>query len=246
MANMGAIRERGDHDRPRRGLDGLGRRRGTPYLDAIASLWYCNIGHGRAELADAAAAQMRQLESYQTYERLHIAAGRGACRTRRGARAARGREGVLHLRRRRLDRHGRQARPRVLGGGRQAGQARDRLAPVRLPRLECLRHGARRHGVARRAATGGSSPRSSRCRGTMPTRSRRRSTEFGPEHGGRVLRRARHRRRRRHAPARGLPRRVQQICREREVLFVARRGDHGLRPPRRVVRLAPASGSHPT
>ena len=29
---------------------------GRPYLDALASLWYCNVGHGRAELADAAAA----------------------------------------------------------------------------------------------------------------------------------------------------------------------------------------------
>src|SRR5215469_317501 len=41
---------------------------GRAYLDAIASLWYVNIGHGRAELADAAAAQMRQLACYQAYE----------------------------------------------------------------------------------------------------------------------------------------------------------------------------------
>ena len=41
---------------------------GRPYLDAIASLWYCNVGHGRAELADAAAAQMRELAAYQTFE----------------------------------------------------------------------------------------------------------------------------------------------------------------------------------
>src|SRR5215831_165908 len=42
--------------------------RGRPYLDALASLWYCNVGHGRAELADAVAAQMRQLAAYQTFE----------------------------------------------------------------------------------------------------------------------------------------------------------------------------------
>jgi adenosylmethionine-8-amino-7-oxononanoate aminotransferase len=42
--------------------------RGRPYLDALASLWYCNVGHGRAELADAAAAQLRQLAAYQTFE----------------------------------------------------------------------------------------------------------------------------------------------------------------------------------
>jgi len=41
---------------------------GRPYLDALASLWYCNVGHGRQELADAAAAQMRQLAAYQTFE----------------------------------------------------------------------------------------------------------------------------------------------------------------------------------
>src|SRR6516165_3210136 len=41
---------------------------GRPYLDAIASLWYCNVGHGRAELADAAAAQMRQLAGFQAFE----------------------------------------------------------------------------------------------------------------------------------------------------------------------------------
>jgi putrescine---pyruvate transaminase len=41
---------------------------GRAYLDAIASLWYANIGHGRAELADAAAVQMRELAGFQTFE----------------------------------------------------------------------------------------------------------------------------------------------------------------------------------
>ena len=41
---------------------------GRRYLDAIASLWYANVGHGRAELADAAAAQMRRLAVYQTFD----------------------------------------------------------------------------------------------------------------------------------------------------------------------------------
>jgi putrescine aminotransferase len=40
---------------------------GRKLLDAPASLWYCNVGHGRGELADAAAAQMRQLETYSTF-----------------------------------------------------------------------------------------------------------------------------------------------------------------------------------
>ena len=41
---------------------------GRAYLDALASLWYCNVVHGRGELADAAAAQMRQLAAYQVFE----------------------------------------------------------------------------------------------------------------------------------------------------------------------------------
>lgn len=40
---------------------------GTRYLDATASLWNVNIGHGRAEIADAVAAQIRQLASYSTF-----------------------------------------------------------------------------------------------------------------------------------------------------------------------------------
>jgi adenosylmethionine-8-amino-7-oxononanoate aminotransferase len=40
---------------------------GRRYLDATASLWYCNVGYGRAELADAAAAQMRDLAAYSTF-----------------------------------------------------------------------------------------------------------------------------------------------------------------------------------
>ena len=41
---------------------------GNALLDVSGSLWYCNIGYGREELAEAAAAQMRQLASYKTYD----------------------------------------------------------------------------------------------------------------------------------------------------------------------------------
>ena len=34
---------------------------GKKYLDACAGLWYCNVGFGRAELAEAAARQMKAL-----------------------------------------------------------------------------------------------------------------------------------------------------------------------------------------
>jgi putrescine---pyruvate transaminase len=43
--------------------DTAGRR----YVDATASLWYCNVGHGRREIADATAAQMQRLEAYSTF-----------------------------------------------------------------------------------------------------------------------------------------------------------------------------------
>ena len=40
---------------------------GTRYFDGTASLWCVNVGHGRQEIADAAAAQMRDLASYSTF-----------------------------------------------------------------------------------------------------------------------------------------------------------------------------------
>jgi putrescine---pyruvate transaminase len=40
---------------------------GREYVDAKAGLWYSAIGHGRAEIGEAAAAQMRQLEAYDTF-----------------------------------------------------------------------------------------------------------------------------------------------------------------------------------
>lgn len=44
-------------------FDAAGRR----YLDASAGLWYCNVGHGRTELAEAAARQMATLAGYSTF-----------------------------------------------------------------------------------------------------------------------------------------------------------------------------------
>lgn len=40
---------------------------GRRYLDATASLWYCNVGHGRTEIARAAFGQMQRLEAYSTF-----------------------------------------------------------------------------------------------------------------------------------------------------------------------------------
>lgn len=43
--------------------DSQGRR----YLDATASLWCVNAGHARSEIIDAISAQMRELDTYQTF-----------------------------------------------------------------------------------------------------------------------------------------------------------------------------------
>src|SRR5690606_28640785 len=40
---------------------------GDRYLDATASLWYANVGHGRESIRDAVAEQMTELEAYSTF-----------------------------------------------------------------------------------------------------------------------------------------------------------------------------------
>ncbi|MGH2914931.1 MAG: aspartate aminotransferase family protein [Solirubrobacteraceae bacterium] len=42
---------------------------GRSYLDGTASLWYCAVGHGRVEIIDAVAAQMREVEAFHTFGR---------------------------------------------------------------------------------------------------------------------------------------------------------------------------------
>jgi putrescine---pyruvate transaminase len=45
-------------------FDDSGRR----YVDGLASLWYCNVGHGRSEINDAIAHQLAALENYNTFD----------------------------------------------------------------------------------------------------------------------------------------------------------------------------------
>jgi putrescine aminotransferase len=66
FADMGAVR----HDELviERGEDvWVWDRDGRRYLDATASLWYCNVGHGRPEIAAAVAEQMAKLEAYSAF-----------------------------------------------------------------------------------------------------------------------------------------------------------------------------------
>ena len=41
---------------------------GNELIDAMASLWYCNVGHGRAEIAEAVGRQLATLESYSCFD----------------------------------------------------------------------------------------------------------------------------------------------------------------------------------
>ena len=41
---------------------------GREYVDAMASLWYCAAGHGRAEIAEAVAAQLTTIAAYSCFE----------------------------------------------------------------------------------------------------------------------------------------------------------------------------------
>ncbi|MCB1250657.1 MAG: aspartate aminotransferase family protein [Acidimicrobiales bacterium] len=42
---------------------------GNRYVDALAALWFCQAGHGRADIADAVADQLRTLEAFHCFER---------------------------------------------------------------------------------------------------------------------------------------------------------------------------------
>lgn len=50
--------------------DGEGRE----YIDGMAGLWYCNVGYGREEMAEAVAAQLRALGAYHAFERFSVPA----------------------------------------------------------------------------------------------------------------------------------------------------------------------------
>jgi putrescine aminotransferase len=41
---------------------------GKDYVDAMASLWYCAVGHGRGEIADAVASQIRDIAAYSCFD----------------------------------------------------------------------------------------------------------------------------------------------------------------------------------
>ena len=125
---------------------------GRAYLDALASLWYCNVGYGRTELADAAAAQMREIAGFQTFEYYTNPPAEALCRRiaelapMPGAKVFLTPGGGSDA----VDTAGKLARAYWRAVGR-ADQAGHHLAVARLSRDERLRHLARRHPAADRA-----------------------------------------------------------------------------------------------
>lgn len=41
---------------------------GTDYIDALGSLWYCQVGHGRVEMRDAIVAQLDRIAAYNVFD----------------------------------------------------------------------------------------------------------------------------------------------------------------------------------
>ena len=96
---------------------------GKRYLDATASLWYCNVGWGRTEIGDAVAAQMAKLPTYSNFGDIVLPVTLELADRVAGARAGPRLEGLPHERRLGLDRHRDQDGPPLL-----AAPGRDRTA----------------------------------------------------------------------------------------------------------------------
>jgi adenosylmethionine-8-amino-7-oxononanoate aminotransferase len=67
FADMGRVEAGGELVLERGEGVWLWDEQGKRYLDATAGLWFCNVGHGRLEIADAAARQLGTLAHYSGY-----------------------------------------------------------------------------------------------------------------------------------------------------------------------------------
>ncbi|UYM04455.1 aminotransferase family protein [Solicola gregarius] len=67
FADMGAIERDGEFVIARGEGAYIWDTEGTRYLDATAGLWFANVGHGRTEIADAVAEQLRTIAAYSTF-----------------------------------------------------------------------------------------------------------------------------------------------------------------------------------
>jgi adenosylmethionine-8-amino-7-oxononanoate aminotransferase len=64
---MGLVEERGELVIERGEGARLWDEQGRSYIDATAALWYCNVGYGRTEIGEAAAAQIAKIPAYSAY-----------------------------------------------------------------------------------------------------------------------------------------------------------------------------------
>ena len=119
---------------------------GREYIDGLAGLWNVNVGHGRTELADAAADQIRELAYYSAYSgSTNIPAIQLASKLMTIA-YPNMQGGVLHLGRRRVQRVRLQDRALLLEDQGQARQGEDHRALHRLPRRDAAGDERHRHG----------------------------------------------------------------------------------------------------
>ena len=193
---------------------------GKEYIDGLAGLWNVNVGHGRAELAEAAAEQIKELAYYSGYAGFSSVPGRQSGQQARAARLSQHAGGVLHVRGRGGQRVRLQDGALLLEGQGQAHQGQDHRPSERLSRRHLADHERHRHarlledvraararlrphpdllslpipgGPPRRDRGAGGGPRAG---GGHPAR--------GARHGGRLHRRAHPRGRRRHLSDRRL------------------------------------------
>jgi putrescine---pyruvate transaminase len=70
FASMGAVEASGELTIVRGEGAYVFDDRGRRLFDSSGALWYANVGHGRSELAEAAAAQMRKVAAFSNYAEL--------------------------------------------------------------------------------------------------------------------------------------------------------------------------------
>ena len=107
--------------------------RGNEYIDGLAGLFVVQVGHGREELAEAAAKQAKELAFFPLWSYAHPKAIELAERLASPC-ARRPQPRLLHDRRRRGGRDRVEAGQAVLQADRQADEAQGHLARRRLPR----------------------------------------------------------------------------------------------------------------
>ena len=153
---------------------------GRRYLDATAALWYSNLGHGRHEIADAVARQLKTLDAYGIFgdyanePALELADRLAAMAPAPGSRVFLGSGGGDMI-----ETAAKIARSYHARNGATAAHASDRSGP-RVPRLPRCGDERRRDRRERRGLRPARRRRRPACRTTTSARSRTRSCASAP------------------------------------------------------------------